>query len=312
MQHVHDLWHRGMRGLLILVISGIGVDSRVRMKIPRVEVLGGTKDVANWTTASSSSSKTSTLGQVVQTPMKVLGVTTKRGLSAHALSSRAVSRVLSTVCPPPDPKRAVIVRRRAAVVAVAFLAVASMAAACGNSQADPSPSTSPSAPTSSASTPPAWEANYDETQLSWYDEALQTWQDYDRRTAGIWAAGKATPEAMQLFEKYLVNPDRYYQQLRTLEASKITSKGTPKVLWTRAKSITSSKDTDKHGTVVKIEQCEDLEPVMSYQDGEPVKMLTPRDHPVILDVSVMRVGESWRIADHGVPQKAKECDPAMP
>lgn len=265
--------------------------------------------MTNLTTAGSSRSRISALGQVVQTPMKMLGVTTKRGVSAHRPSARAAVTVLSRVCRLPDP--AATVRRRAALAAVATCAVAMTVTACGESQADPSPSTSPSAPTSPASTP-AWESNYDETQLAWYDEALQTWQDYDRRTAGIWAAGKATSEAEELFEKYLVNPDKYYEQLRTLEASRITSKGTPKVLWTRAKSITSSTDTDKHGTVVKIEQCEDLKPVTSYQDGEPVEPITPRDRPVVQDISVMRVGKVWKISAYEVPQKAKECDPAMP
>lgn len=275
-------------------------------------VLGRTRDVTNLTTADSSRSRTSALGQVVQTPMKMLGVTTKREISAHRLSARAAATVLSRTCRLLDPQWVTATaRRRAALASVAILAVAMTATACGESQADPSPSTSPSAPTSSASTP-AWEATYDETQLGWYDEALQTWQDYDRRTAGIWAAGKATPEAKELFEKYLVNPDKFYEQLRTLEASKISSKGKPKVLWTRAKSITSSKDTDKHGTVVKIEQCEDLEPVTSYQDGEPVEPITPREHPVIQDISVMRVGKVWKISAYEVPQKAKECDPAMP
>lgn len=245
--------------------------------------------------------------------MKVLGASTEQAVSTHHLSARRALRVPSSVCRHPSLNwTTATVCRRAAVVAVAILAVAATATACGDSQADPSPSTSPSIPTSSASTPPAWEAEFDETQRGWYDEALQTWQEYDRRTAGIWAAGKATAEARQLFEKYLVNPDKYYEQLRTLEASKITSKGTPKVLWTRAKSITSSKDTDKHGTVVKIEQCEDLKPVTSYQDGEPVEPITPREHPVIQDISVMRVGKVWKIAAYEVPQKAKECDPTMP
>lgn len=267
----------------------------------------------NLTTADSSRSRTSALGQVVQTSMKMLGVTTKRGISAHRLSVRAAVTVLSRMCRLPDPQRAAAtVLRRAALAGVAILVVAMTATACGESQADPSPSMSPSAPRSSTSTPLTWEANYDETQLGWYDEALQTWQDYDRRTAGIWAAGKATPEAKELFEKYLVNPDKFYEQLRTLEASKISSKGMPKVLWTRAKSVTSSKDTDKHGTVVKIEQCEDLKPVTSFQDGEPVEPITPRDHPVIQDISVMRVGKVWKISAYEVPQKAKECDPAMP
>ncbi len=268
--------------------------------------------MTNLTTPDSSRSRISALGQVVQTPMNMLGVTTKRGTSAHRVSARAVVTVLSGMCRLPNPQRAATVCRRAVIAAVGSLAVATTATACGESQADPSPSPSLSASTSSVSTPPAWEANYDETQLGWYDEALQTWQDYDKRTAGIWAAGKATPEARQLFEKYLVNPDKYYKQLRTLEASKLTSKGAPKVLWTRARSITSSKDTDKHGTVVKIEQCEDLKPVTSYQDGEPVKPVTPRDHPVIQDISMMRVGKVWKISAYEVPQKAKECDPAMP
>ena len=269
--------------------------------------------MTNWTTADSSRNRIIALGQVVQTPMKMLGVATKRRISVHRLSARAALMVLSSMCRLPDLKWAAsTVRCRAGIAAVAMLAVATTATACGESQTGPSPSTSPSASTSSASTPPAWEANYDETQLGWYDEALQTWQDYDRRTAGIWAAGKATPEAKELFEKYLVNPDKFYEQLRTLEASKISSKGTPKILWTRAKSITSSKDTDKHGTVVKIEQCEDLKPVTSYQDGEPVEPITPRDHPVIQDISVMRVGKVWKISTYEVPQKAKECDPAMP
>lgn len=268
--------------------------------------------MTNLTTTDSSRSKISALGQVVQTPMKMLGVTTKRGISAHRLSAEAAVTVLSRMCRLPDPQRPATACRRAVLTAVAIVAVVMTATACGESQADPSPSTSPSAPTSSVSTPPAWEADYDETQLGWYDEALQTWQDYDRRTAGIWATGKATPEAKDLFEKYLVNPHKFYEQLRTLEASKISSKGTPKVLWTRAKSITSSKDTDKHGTVVKIEQCEDLKPVTSYQDGEPVEPITPREHPVIQDISVMRVGKVWKISAYEVPQKAKECDPAMP
>lgn len=244
--------------------------------------------------------------------MKMLGATTKRAVWAHWPSARGALTVLSGVCRLPNLQKAAIVRGRAAIAAVAILAVAATATACGESQADPSPSTSPSAPTSPASTPPVWESNYDETQMGWYDEALQTWQDYDRRTAGIWAAGKATPEAKELFERYLVDPDKFYEQLRTLEASKISSKGTPKVLWTRATSITSSKDTDKHGTVVKIEQCEDLKPVTSFQDGEPVEPITPREHPVIQDISVMRVGKVWKIAAYEVPQKAKECDPAMP
>lgn len=296
-----------------LAHQGVGVDSRVRMKRFRASWYSeGPRDVTNLTIAGSSRSRTSALGQVVQTLMTMLGVTTKRGASVRRLSTRAAVTVLSRTCRLPDLQpAAATVCHRAVIAAVASLALATTATACGESQADPSPSASPSAPTSSASTP-VWEANYDETQLGWYDEALQTWQDYDRRTAGIWAAGKATPEAEEIFEKYLVNPDKYYEQLRTLEASKITSKGTPKVLWTRAKSITPSKDTDKHGTVVKIEQCEDLNPVTSYQDGEPVEPITPRDHPVIQDISVMRVGKVWKISAYEVPQKAKECDPAMP
>lgn len=268
--------------------------------------------MTNWTTEDSSRSRTSTLGQVFQTLMRMLGSTTKRGSLARSTSVRGVASVLSIVCQLLHLKWTVaIVRGRAAVATVAILALASTATACGESQADPSPTPNSSAPTSASSSPPAWESDYDETQLGWYDEALRTWQEYDQRTADIWAAGKATPEAKELFEKYLVAPDRYFQQLRTIEASKITSKGTPIVHWTRAKSITSSKDTDKHGTAVEIEQCEDLKNVRSYQDGEPVKSITPRDHPVILDVSVMRVGETWRISAYEVPQKAKECDPAM-
>lgn len=188
------------------------------------------------------------------------------------------------------------VRHATATIATAA-ALTMTLAGCGGDEPDPIPSTSPStsasAPSPSPSTDPdAWKKKYNAKQVAAFDAALQRWDDYESRSEPIWAKGKATPAAQDLFKDYFSSSGAMIQfnRLKTYQQVEVTVSGTPEVYWSRAKEIT------KPATSVTIEQCLDYTPVETTQRGEAVDRPAPT--PQLRTIHMSKpAGYDWLIYD---------------
>ena len=108
--------------------------------------------------------------------------------------------------------------RRHTVAVVGVCALGLIASACGgDGPADPVPTSSPSpstvdsssatpTPSSPTSDPDAWRSDFTSAQLDAYDAALARWDAYEARSEPIWAAGRATPAAEELFKEFFPTP----------------------------------------------------------------------------------------------------------
>lgn len=172
--------------------------------------------------------------------------------------------------------RANTLRRRAsALTLLSMLAMSTTACAGDDPETAPTdtPASSATNSTSEPTTEPtpstdpdAWRATFSPAQLEAYDAALVRWEEYESRSEPIWAKGEATPAAEKLFKEYFPHPIwiDYWEKLKTYEEVEVKTVGTPKIYWSKAKSVTKS------GSGVQIRQCVDYAEVVGTQGGKPV------------------------------------------
>lgn len=200
--------------------------------------------------------------------------------------------------------------RRTLPTLVALTLVGGLAA-CSDDKKDPEPKATDST-TSAEPTPtePAWEDKYSEKQLRAYEAALQRWESYLNRSEPIWAAGKATPQAEDLFKEYFPDPDwrSVFAQLKTYEQVDVTTKGQAEVFWSKA------KDISKDGLNVTLEQCVNYSAAVTTQRGEVVEGETWGTQPRIREIQLSKPeGYGWLIyslKDATSKKRPKRCDPS--
>lgn len=191
-------------------------------------------------------------------------------------------------------------RHRLGIAAGAALSATLALAGCSDN-AEPTPTTegTPSesvvrSPTPTEPTVPSWEKKFTEAELDAYHAALQRWSDYEAKAEPIWAAGKATPAAEDLFKQYWEDPAwrALFGRLASYEEVEVTIKGTPEVLWSKPIKIVA-----EHGTgSVTIRQCIDYSPVSGIQRGEPIQQVASRQRPVQRELFLSRAkGHPWLI-----------------
>jgi hypothetical protein len=200
-------------------------------------------------------------------------------------------------------------RRNASVVLTTAVLVLA-AAACGgeseNPQSEPSTpdaSDSPAAPTTTA---PAWEKEYTKKQLDAYDAALGRWEEYETRSAPIWARGKATEAAGQLFKGYFPSPNwqGQFRRLASYEQAGVKIEGKPGIYWTKPKLITDN------GLSVVINQCVDYTQGTTTQNGEEVEAPDWVAEPNLRTISLSKPkGHDWLIYEvvDASSGKARPC-----
>lgn len=192
---------------------------------------------------------------------------------------------------------------------VAAVALAAGLTACSDDKKDPEPKAT-DATTSAEPTPtePAWEDAYTEKQLDGYEAALQRWESYLDRSEPIWAAGKATPQAEDLFKEYFPDPSwrGVFSTLKTYEQVEVKVEGQAKVFSSKATKI--SKD----GLNVTIEQCVDYSTIKVTQYGKPAAA-DKNPGPKLRTVRLYKAkGYPWlilQIQDATSKRKPKPCEP---
>lgn len=196
----------------------------------------------------------------------------------------------------------------AALGAVVFMLGA---AACGGGDPKSDPSPSPTVSTSPASSPSptsdAWKAQYGPAQVKAYDAALARWNEYEQQSEPIWARGKATQAAASLFKEYFPSPawQGEYRRLNSYEQSDVKVVGTPKVYWSKAKSVAGN------GLSVEILQCVDFSDVKVTQAGKPAKTSKWTTTPHLRALSLSKPkGYDWLVYSYGDPEGGKQkCTP---
>jgi predicted small lipoprotein YifL len=197
-----------------------------------------------------------------------------------------------------------------ALVAVALTGALT---ACGdNDEPDPIPeaetssTTSPTEPTETATTP-VWEDDYSPKQLQAYESALQRFESYEQRSESIWAAGRATAVAEDLFKEYFPSPywQSQYDLLVTYEQSDVKTTGLATVYWSRPKTVANN------ALSVEIRQCVDFAEVEVTQDGKRIEgtKWTTKPHLRAVHLSKSK-GYGWLIDSMGDPGGKKiPCKP---
>jgi hypothetical protein len=187
------------------------------------------------------------------------------------------------------------------------------AAACGGGdpKSDPSPSspTTSTSPTSSPSpTSDAWKAQYSPAQLKAYNAALARWNEYEQQSEPIWARGKATQAAANLFKEYFPSPawQAQYRRLASYEQVDVKVNGTPGIYWSKATKISDN------GLSVEITQCVDNTQIKVTQNGMPAKPVKAQQKPNIRVLSLSKPkGYDWLV--YGIQDassgKPKSCTP---
>jgi hypothetical protein len=168
---------------------------------------------------------------------------------------------------------------RGAVSVAACLVLVGCAADGDPSDDSTNGATAIGSPTASATEEPAWRDEYSQAELAAYEEALDRWMTYEQRSAPIWAAGKATPAARELFEEFFPSPlwQELYDRLETFEENEVAVPRLATVFWSRASKIQLEKGTQR----VTIEQCVDLTAKQTTQYGKPVPFPKEFREPLI-------------------------------
>lgn len=195
---------------------------------------------------------------------------------------------------------------------LAALTLVGALSACSDATRDPEPKATDST-TSAAPTPTptatAWRDAYTENQLTGYDAALRRWESYLNRSEPIWAAGKATPQAEDLFKEYFPDPiwRTVNAQLKTYEEVEVKSEGQAQVYWSRATEIS------KNARNVTIEQCVNYSAGETSQRGEVVKVADWAKEPRLRVVELSRPkGYGWliyRVQDASAEKRPMRCAP---
>jgi hypothetical protein len=191
-------------------------------------------------------------------------------------------------------------------VSVAACLVLVGCAADGDPSGDSTNGAVSSTPSLSPTDEPEWRDEYTEAQLAAYEEALDRWMTYEQRSAPIWAAGKATPAARELFEEFFASPllQAELDRLRLNSENGVEITGVPTVYWSKPSTITKS------GLRVDILQCLDFSPVTTTQNGAEVKGNRWKTTPHLLAISLSKPkGYGWLIYSYGDPRGGKKkCD----
>ena len=175
-------------------------------------------------------------------------------------------------------------------------------AGCNGSDPDPVPTPTKSATTTPTSTTAAWEAKYSAEELDAYRAALAQWNSYKAEIQPYNAAGKATPAAKKVYQKYLVPWQFYFKRLQQYEKAGIKIARQGKVLESEATRIKLGKD----GASVTIRECVDGTNVGATQNGKPLK--NAFDAPQLSEVVVGEVGGRWLITNIPVTAKDRPCN----
>ena len=182
--------------------------------------------------------------------------------------------------------RHVTLTRRFVMTAVCSL----LLVGCGNSSDAPPRSSAP--PKSTTTTPPpAWESNYTAGELAIYREAVQRVEAYEAKSQPIYAAGKATKAAKEIFQDNLLSWQSEWAQQQSYDKKRIKIARGPVALSTEAKSIKLLKDD---AASVELTRCTDQTDLGGTMNSEP--LANAYDEPVIQEVDVYRYSDGrWRI-----------------
>lgn len=196
--------------------------------------------------------------------------------------------------------------QRARVGASAALAVGLLAAGlagCGD-EPEPQPLPQVSEGPSQHTTPkPTWRKKYSKAELAAYRKARDRFAAYERRMRPIYARGKATEEAAEIFEEYYVSSDLAFSVMEGYERKKIRITGKTEVLWSRPVQV----DLESDPAVVRIRQCVDLRAVQVFQDGVKLPNSAPASLRTITLGSV--AGAPYQVVKYRGPETgdAKQC-----
>lgn len=226
-----------------------------------------------------------------------------RNQGLHTAGTKAYAsfywRLLGKAASMVDPRS-----RRPAAIAVCLCALSVLAAACASDDHLDATSTDGPAHGSSASssqpvpestpTPDSddWRTKYSSAQLKAYEAALRRWESYESRSEPIWAKGKASEAARSLFKEFFPHPawDTQFEQLETYDKYGVQIAGTPRVLWSRANSVSDADDG------VQIEQCVDYRSTTTTQNGELTALIESRQEPVLREITLNKpAGYDWLI-----------------
>lgn len=164
-------------------------------------------------------------------------------------------------------------------------------AGCGGPDDQP-PSNPPNpTPVPTTSATPAWESTYGKWELARYREAVLWVESFEAKSRPIWAQGRATASAKELFQDTLLAWQPIWSQLKTYDKQGIRIARGPTVLTTVADSI---KILEDGGAEVLLSRCTDQTDLGGSQNGQPVP--EAYDRPVIQKVDVYRLANGhWRI-----------------
>jgi hypothetical protein len=183
-------------------------------------------------------------------------------------------------------------RRTLAEAGAAAVAVLMLAACQGSS--GPSPSSVASPTLTRATTP----FTADERAL--YREAVRRVESFDAANQPILAAGRATREAKELYQRRLWKWRAAFAELRRSEREGIRVARAPVVLSTEAASV---KDFPDSAAEIILRRCTDRSDLGVTQHGTPVP--AEHDEPVIQEVVVSRSENgTWRIDSSTVTDEA--------
>ena len=136
-----------------------------------------------------------------------------------------------------------------------------------------------------------------------YESALKVWEEYERISEPIWAEGKATPAAKQVFQHYLTPWQAYWAQLLDYEKRHIQIDRNATTLASEPTRIEIAED----GTSVSIRQCVDSTNINATQNGEPLQMAFTT--PQVREVSLNRIDDDWRVSQIKASAKDQPCEP---
>lgn len=201
-----------------------------------------------------------------------------------------------------DPIGAASIGRWCAVRSSLTAIVAVLAlAGCDGSDSPPVPTNSAS-PTRPTTTIAGWESKYSAGELEFFQQAVQRADSYEVKAQPMWAAGKATQEAKELFQDNLMTWRVAWTRLKSYEAQGIRIARAPKVLSSEAESV---KLLGGAAGETKILRCVDATDLGGTINGDPLQEGTKG--PVVQHITAVRdVSGAWLFSDFDTTDKP--CD----
>lgn len=188
------------------------------------------------------------------------------------------------------------------VLTTASVAAAAALAACGNSPSGtPTEPVSTSSAATSATTAPAWQAQYTPAQIAAYDAALVRWKAYRTALDEALAAGADTPGAEATFREYTAIAPALIAQLRSLQSQGIQVTTPPKPLWVKASRISGTNS-------LTLQECDDLAVEMQTKNGSPMQ-LRPKTRYGLTTVDMSRPQGKWLI--YSASGSDTPCSPTL-